>query len=590
MSFLAQAEKTPRSGRFSFSEFLFPAGAASLLWLSWLAPLHFPPWVSWHGELLSFFAVFLLAWYGLLSALKKDPSGLVFFPATALPLLALGLLAGMQGSMNVVTFGGDVFVFGFYMALCVMCLALGFATGRQALAPGSNAGEGGHENPTLTLLAVTLTAGAFASAVVAFAQVFELWEHAAWINRMPQLRRPGGNLGQPSHLATLLLMGIVSLLILYELRKLKALPSALIFLVLCMALAVTESRTGVLSFLLLSGWWFVKNKRVGFRLSAWVIGFTGIGFLAFFWAWPSIFSFIQQSTGVGAEVNTKAGLRLVVWPQLLEALTQRPWWGWGLGEVSEAHNAVVHAYPVSEPFSYSHNILLDLALGMGVPLTALLLLVTGVWLWRRVRTANRLLPWYCLAVAVPVAVHSMLEFPFAYAYFLVPVMFALGALEGMAGEKPVLRIGVRPMAALLLGVSILGAWSVVEYLKVEEDFRVARFEALRLGQTPGGYQKPKVILLTQLGALLEGARISPRPGMSPDELALSKKVALRFPWTATQNRYALSLALNGNPEEAVRQLRVMKAMHGKKTYQEIKVNWNGLAQDKYPQLRELTLP
>ena len=27
-----------------------------------------------------------------------------------------------------------------------------------------------------------------------------------------------------------------------------------------------------------------------------------------------------------------------------------------------------------------------------------------------------------------------------------------------------------------------------------------------------------------------------------------------------------------------------------KTYQEIKANWNMLAQDKYPQLRELTLP
>lgn len=590
LSFLAQAEKTPRSGRFSFSELLFPAGAASLLWLSWLAPLHFPPWVSWHGEILSFFAVFLLAWHGLLRAVKKDRSAPISFPATALPFIALGVIAGIQGVAGAVTFWGDVFVFDLYVALCVMCLVLGFASSRQAPSPGSDACHGGHENPALTLLAFTLTVGALASAVVAFAQVFELWEHAAWINRMHYLRRPGGNLGQSNQLATLLLMGMASLMFLYESGKLKALPSVLIFLVLCMALAVTESRTGVLSFLLLSGWWFVKNKRVRFRLSSWVIALAGIGFLAFFWAWPSIFAFIQQSTGVGAEVNTKAGLRLVVWPQLLEALAQRPWWGWGLGEVSKAHNAVVHAYAVSEPYSYSHNILLDLALGAGLPITALLVLASGVWLWRRVRTVNQLLPWYCLALVLPVAVHSMLEFPFAYAYFLVPVMFALGALEGMAGGKSVWHLGVRPAAVLLLGLSLVAAWSVVEYLRVEEDFRVARFEALRLGQTPGDYQKPKVILLTQLGALLDGARISPKPSMSPEELALTKKVALHYPWTATQNRYALSLALNGNPEEALRQLRVMKAMHGENTYAEIKANWNGLAQDKYPQLRELKLP
>ena len=558
--------------------------------LSWLAPLHFPPWVSWHSEILSFFAVFLLAWYGLLSAVKKADACHISFPATALPFIALGVISGIQGTAGAVAFLGDVFVFELYVALCVMCLALGFASSRQALAPGSMTCDGGYENPALTLLAFVLTVGALASAVVAFAQVFELWEHFSWINRMPQLRRPGGNLGQPNHLATLLLMGTVSLLFLYELGKLKALQSVLIFLVLGTALAASESRTGVLSFLLLSGWWFAKNKRGGFRLSPWVIALAAIGFLGLFWAWPSIFTFIQQSSGLGAEVNTKAGSRLVVWAQLLEALAQRPCWGWGLGQIPEAHNAVAHTHTVSEPFSYSHNILLDLALGMGVPLTALLVLVTGVWLWQRVRAANQLLQWYCLAVALPVAVHSMLEFPFAYAYFLVPVMFALGALEGMAGGKPALRIGLRPITAVLLGVSILGAWSFVEYLKIEEDFRAARFEALRLGQTPGGYQKPKVILLTQLGALLEGARISPKPDMSPDELALSKRVALRFPWTATQNRYALSLALNGNPEEAVRQLRVMKALHGEKTYQEIKANWNTLAQDKYPQLRELTLP
>jgi hypothetical protein len=225
-----------------------------------------------------------------------------------------------------------------------------------------------------------------------------------------------------------------------------------------------------------------------------------------------------------------------------------------------------------------------------VPLTALLVLVTGVWLWRRVRTANQLLPWYCLAVALPVAVHSMLEFPFAYAYFLVPVMFSLGALEGMTGAKPALRIGVAPAAALLLGVSIVAAWSVVEYVAIEEDFRVARFEALRVGQTPVNYQRPDVVLLTQLGALLEGSRISPKPGMKAEELELARKVALRYPWTATQNRYALSLALNGNPEEALRQLRVMRAMHGEKTYTEIKANWTTLAQEKYPLLRDLKLP
>lgn len=564
--------------------------SASLLLLGWLMPLHFPPWVSWHSEVLCFFSALLLAWYGFVMEVRKDHSYRLSLPVTVLPLIALAFIAIIQGALGLITFRGDIFVFGLYVALCIICFALGFASSSQVLSFRADAHEEHRQSPALTLLAFTLTVGAFASAVVAFVQVFDLWEPATWINRMPQLRRPGGNLGQPNHLATLLLMGMASLLFLYESGKLKAFPSVLVFLVLCTALAATESRTGVVSFLVLSGWWFLKNQRVGFHVSPRTIALTVVGFLVLFWVWPSIFAFVQHSSGFGVEVNTAAGSRLLVWPQLLEAVALRPWWGWGIHEVSEAHNAVAHAYAVSEPFSYSHNILLDLAVGMGVPLTILLVLVTGVWLWRRVRIANQLLPWYCLAVALPVAVHSMLEFPFAYAYFLVPVMFSLGALEGMAGAKPVLRVGVRSAAALLLGVSFLAAWSVVEYVGIEEDFRVARFEALRLGQTPGDYQRPKIVFLTQLGALLEGARISPKPGMKAEELELAKKVALRYPWTATQNRYALSLALNGNPDEALRQLRVMRAMHGEKTYTEIKANWTTLAQEKYPLLRDLTLP
>ena len=563
---------------------------SGILLLGWLVPLHFLPWVSWHSEVVVFFSAFLAAWAGLGRCYRIDQSCMIGVPILTLSLVLLAFLAFGQSVVGLISFKGDALIIALYTILCVVCVVMGFASTRQVTTFFVKSLGGRNEPQALTCLAATLTIGAFASAILAFAQVFELWEHASWINRMQYLRRPGGNLGQPNQLATLLLMGMVGILFLYESRRLNGLPSILIFLTLCVALAASESRTGVLSFLLLSVWWFAKNRQADFRLSPWLVVLATICFLSLFWTWPSLFSFLQQSSGAGAVVDTKPGYRLVVWPQLLEALMQRPWWGWGLGEVSEAHNAVAHAYAVSEPYSYSHNLLLDLALGMGMPLTALLVVATCVWLWRRVQTANRLLPWYCLALALPVAVHSMLEFPFAYAYFLVPVMFALGALEGMTEEKPVLQIGARPVAALLLGVSILGGWSVVEYLRIEEDFRVARFEALRLGQTPTDYQKPKIVLLTQLDALLGGARIVPKPSMMLDELALAKKVALRYPWTATQNRYALSLALNGHPEEAVRQLRVMKAMHGEKTYQEIKANWKSLAQDKYPQLRELALP
>lgn len=558
---------------------------------SWMMPLHFLPWVSWHNEWLSFFAALLLAWRGLFEVARKKNSGALCFPVSTLPFLALAVIAALQMSVGLITFAGDALVIGFYLVLCLICLSLGAACGKKAIAVQARSGKtaGNQSDAAVTLMAFTLLAAAFISTVVALAQVFDLWESASWISRMPELRRPGGNLGQPNQLATLLLMGIASLVFLYESMMLPALAAALILFTLTTGLAATESRTGVLSFFVLVFWLYAKRRAVGFQLSTWVIALSTLSFVSLFWLWPVLISAMEMS-GSGAAVNTKPGTRLIVWPQLLDALELRPWWGWGIGRVSDALNAVAHAYATSEAFTYSHNILLDLALGVGVPLAAIGVLVTAVWLWRRIRAANQLLPWYCLAVTLPVAVHSMLEFPFAYAYFLAPVMFALGALEGMTGGRPAFRLGVIPVAAMLSITTAVMAWSVVEYMAIEEDFRVVRFEALRIGKTPSNYQRPHVFLLTQLDALLSGGRIVPKPDMTVAELDLAKKVAIRFPWPATQNRYALSLALNGHPDEAVRQLRVMRALHGEQTYAQIKKSWANLANEEYPQLRGLNLP
>lgn len=561
---------------------IFLAVVLIALGLSWLMPNHFLPWVSWQNEVLAFLAIILLAWLGVAHGLRVNNTFSIALPVSVLPFIALALLGIFQGITGVITFWGDVWSLLLYMALCVACLILGFFAGARS---SVHLDKRDLQAP-FTILAITLLAVASFSAVLVLAQVLDVW-NSGWVVRVVG-RRPGANLAQPNHLATLLLMGLVSLLFLNQIEKLGSLSSALIFSLLALGLAITESRTGALAFLMLLGWWLLKRVQVGFKLPLWVAVLASIGLLGLFWFWPYILN-STQALGHSVEVRAGAGTRLVVWPQLLEALALRPWGGWGLREVAKAHNAVVHAHLGSEPFSYSHNILIDLALGIGVPLAALLVLVTAVWLWRRVKAANHLLPWYCLGMALPLAVHSMLEYPFSYAYFLVPVMFLLGALEAVLAIKPVGHIGVRPVAVVLFVFTVAGGWSVLEYMKIEEDFRIARFEDLRIGQTPVDYHQPKIVLLTQLGALRESARMSPKPGMTTDELELLRNVALHYPSGAPLSRYALALALNGNPEEAVRQLMVIRALFGEGAYMRVKSRFENLAQSTYPQLLSLKL-
>jgi hypothetical protein len=579
--------QTPRKGRFSLGPALAGVGAVALV-LSWLTTEHFLPWVSWHAEALIFLAVFVVAWFAAVARWRAAPSERVPVPLIALPFGLFALVALAQLLTGIMMFGGDTVVVWFYAGLCIACLTLGFV--HHALPEAGPPGKPAASWSAVDWLALAFVVGTIASVVVAFAQVFDLWQYSAWIVRMPDLRRPGGNLAQPNQLATLLVMGIASVAYLHLSGRLTALAAVAVCLFLGAGLAATESRSGVVGLGALLIWWQFKRSVIASGRPRWLAPAAAVVFLGMYLAWPHLLDWMQLLEGRAESHLTQGDLRLAVWRQLLEAAWQRPWWGWGILEVAEAHNSVAHAHAVNNAFSYSHNLLIDWIVWMGLPIALMLTLACAVWLWRRLWAVSNHTTWYCIAVAVPLATHSMLELPFAYAYFLAPVMFLLGDLEASLGVKPVARIGLRPILSALVVISAAMLWSAAEYFTIEEDFRIVRFEQLRIGHTAADHHHPEVFMLTQLGALLTGSRIELRPDMPPEELEQLKKLALRYPWVATQYRYALALALNGQQHEAIRQFQVIRVQRDEKLYQKIRKEISDLANSRYPQLRTLALP
>ncbi len=581
----ADQEKTPGNGRF-FVGVIALSGV--LLFSGWMTSIHFLPWTSWHNEAPVFAAVIVLM--GVLIKMAFDRGRLpLSVPNVGWPLLLLCAIIVLQTVTAQIAFLGDAFVLGFYMALCLFSLSIGYGAARQSE-------QGILSNfPVASSLAMLLVAGGMFSVLAALVQALDVWDASGWIVPLQHQRRPGGNIAQTNQLATLVLFALASVVYLFETRRLHTVLATLFTLVLICGLSLTESRSGFFSFLLLTGWWLVKRHRVGFKLP---LGYVGLWiglFVCCFWFWPSIFSIIQEpgwgtTSTTFVQVNTSAGLRLVVWPQLWAAAWIHPWFGWGLREVSVAHNAVLHQYSTSGAFAYAHNLVLDLAVGIGLPLTALLVISALVWMWRRMRSVSDAQTWYCVAVALPFGVHSMFEYPFAYAYLLTPVMISVGVLEARLAPGKVVDIPAAIAAGILGIAGIAMVWSAIEYISIEEDFRIVRFEALRVGQTPPDYERPNIVMLTQLGALLDAGRIVPAPNMDSRRIELARKVALRFPWPATLSRYALSLALNGSPDEALRQLQVLRVAYGEETYQIIANDWRSMADGKYPQLWEFFAP
>lgn len=579
-----QSQMPPR-GRLTLSD-SFVAVGLTLLGFSWLVTEHFLPWVSWHSEVVAFSAVVLLCWVALARCLQIKPPMLIAVPWLSLPFAGLTAVAVVQFAVGTITFFGDVMTVGLYCALCIACVVLGFNTNGMQV----NGYWAAREQRPVQWLAIVIAVGAFASAIAGFVQVLGLWEESAWIVRMYEMRRAGGNLGQPNQMATLLVMGGASVTYLHASKKIGVGLSLLTLFVLCLGLAATESRTGALGLMALLLWWQLKRRNVADEISKWAAPAVGFGFLILFLIWPAFLNSMRLFDSVVENRFSLGDVRLALWSQLLEAISQHPLWGWGVLQVAEAHNAVAHAYQVNNPFSYSHNLVLDLAVWVGLPVTIFGVGIAVTWLTRRCQQTVSLVPWYALAVAVPMIVHSMLEFPFAYAYFLAPLMYLLGVLERSSGAKTLIWINSKAVGLAVFVLSGVLVWSSVEYLAIEEDFRIVRFEQLRIGNTPVGQPRPAVILFTQLGALLSGSRIEVTPAMSPEHLEQLKRLALRYPWVATQYRYALALALNGNSREAVRQFQIIRWQQDEKLYQKIKRELRELAQSRYPELRTLELP
>jgi Virulence factor membrane-bound polymerase, C-terminal/O-Antigen ligase/Protein glycosylation ligase len=538
-----------------------------LLLCSFLQSFSAPPWEAAHGEAFAFLAV--LAWC---SIVVRRSELQVRLNTPCIALLGMGLLVALQYGGGQIAFGGDAALLLIYIQLCIGTLLVAQWHADEAEWPSA--------------LAFTLLAAALVSALFALTQALGVWVDSGWISGHAGFRRPGANIGQPNHLGTLLVMGAASLIYVHQRWQISRVVAVLLSLCLLVGMGITESRTGLLSGLALSLWWFGRRQVFTFTVH-WCWMLTGaLALVAVMWVWPPLITQIQEGSSQlnGARINLGSGSRLELWRQLWEAAWMKPWLGWGLGGVSAAHNAVLHSYATSEQLTYAHNILLDMAIGMGFPLTMVALSVICIWGWRRVTSVRTMQAWYAVGILIPFAIHCLLEYPFAYAYFLVPVMLAIGLLErnwilplGMVISRKFIMSGLIAFSAAL-------GWVSVEYLAIEEDFSVARFAALNVGKTAADYERPHITVLTQLEAMLAAIRVVPGSDMSKEEIELSRLAAMRFPWAVIQRNYALILALNGNPDESIRQLKVIRAMHGEKTYAGIKAAWQELAKTRYPQL------
>jgi hypothetical protein len=373
----------------------------------------------------------------------------------------------------------------------------------------------------------------------------------------------------------------------YYLWRMKVISELLLAMALIIGLfgvAMTESKSGLLSAALMTA--IIMGRFMVQREIKWtLLAAMPLGFLLLCWClWPFIFQ-NYWANNAGEAFNrlsaANESIRLLMWSQIIEAIYIRPWFGWGAGNISEAVHSVAENYVLTAPFTFSHNIVLDLIVSYGFPV-ALFAMGSLVYWGRTCLLGPLTLVAKCsFLIMLPVAIHSFFEFPHAYAYFLLPVALLIGLVENQNVSNLEVAFSQK-WEKLVIALSIFFFVIIArEYWLIEEDFRIARFEYMKIGATERDYVAPSPFVLTHLGEVISILRIKPEPHMEESQIRRVERISIHYPWLAIQNKYAQIVFLNGDLEAAKAQLRLIKRMHGQQTYEAIKAGWLKLGEQQH---------
>jgi len=302
------------------------------------------------------------------------------------------------------------------------------------LVAGAEQSARGNRCAIEVFLGALLVAGSINAAIGCIQVISPEWPDGNWIARSGMVGRAVGNLRQPNHLGTLLLWALIALVALSSLGKLRNGVTWALGLLLLLAVVLTGSRTGLLGVAVLAAWG-VLDRRLPRRNRMALM--TAPLWLAALWvaiaAWAHVTGHAFGSEGrLSWGHGDISSSRFAIWSNALSMIGNDPWTGVGFGEFNAAWTLTAFPDRPIAFFDHTHNLPLQLLVEMGLPLGALVIALLLVALIQAGRRA-----WGCdgdegvvrraaFMVVLMIGVHSMLEYPLWYSYFLLPTAFALG--------------------------------------------------------------------------------------------------------------------------------------------------------------------
>lgn len=430
--------------------------------LPFLSPVFYPPIQTFYGEAVAFAlglaAIALLVTRSLWTGVRLPRVALLFLGFAA--LMAVQILLGYAPYRDVNLLGALYLLWAAMIAMLANRIvevvgAAGFAS----------------------WLAWFLVAGALLSAAVGVIQLLGVHTPLAPF-LLPQIHgRIYANTGQPNHLASYLCLGGASVGFLWGTRRLPWFAALPIGIVVIVVLASSGSRSAWLyavAFVAIAALMLRRHPSPELkRILMFAIVFA-VGLFAAQAALPDFApgapaSAPLESIGARMRADMSASLRLHFWNEAWIMFREAPVLGAGFKQFAWNNFLLNAQLPGGRPdvgiIDNAHNLVFGIGAEFGACGLVLLLAGSGWWAWSLRRARVDAASWWMAAALGILGLHSMLEYPLWYAYFLGIAAMLMGAAER---EAPVID-GTRSGRFALLAAVMLG---VFVFVGVFRDYRV----------------------------------------------------------------------------------------------------------------------
>ncbi len=427
--------------------------------------------------------------------------------------------------------------------------------------------------PTVvTVLAVFLLAGAELNTL---AGILQHYRWSTFLNPFVTLKTSSavyGNTAQPNHFADYIALGLISLGLLYvhmSKRGWKAASlAALLATPMLFVMVLSGSRSSWLYLLFAAGLAFLWQRRdmtlrplLHFSLAL----LLGFGLMHFVVQIP----WLEGSTGSVTTAErlfgdtASGGIRVQLWRESALIFAQFPLLGAGFGQFAfqhlqlavEMHNPVIVGL-----YNNAHNLVMQIAAEAGSAGLVVLFGTLGLWFWQSVVRGTRfnLYHWWGYAILAVLGIHSMLEYPLWYAYFIGLAAVMIGMFDFTSYRLELRTVGRISVAMMLL----LGALSLLQilqgYQRLEKALNMRAMAASDRSLVKRVQDELLEVqhstLLASYAEMFMASTMELSASYLPQKLELNERVLNFIPIAPAVYHQAALLALADKPVEAKHQL------------------------------------